>query len=328
VEEAMSLTRRHFVSSLVASAAPLTSRAAQANSWPSRDIKIIVPFGPGGSADVIARYVAIHLKDSLGQTVIIENRVGAAGTIGTNFVAKAEPDGYTLLAISNTITANETLRPDRPYQLMRDLAPVALLNVAYNVLVAPPSLGVNTLDDLIKLAKSKAGKLNYASSGAGSVYHIIGEAFRAAAGIDVQHIPFKGSDQARTAVIGGSVEYMFDAIPTMLENIRGNQVRAIATTGLKRDPLLPDVPAIAETLPGFEGPIWIGLLAPANTPKPIVDRLNTEVNRVLGLKSTLDWHAKLGAHPAPKSVSEFSEFLKADIEKQRKWITEGNIKSG
>ncbi len=321
----MSLTRRRFVSCAVAGAMPLIGKTAHANSWPSRDIKIIVPFGPGGSADVIARYLANYLKDSFHQNVIVENRTGAGGIIGTNSVVNAEPDGYTLLAISNTITANETMRPNRPYLLMRDLAPVALLNVAYNVLIAHPSVRATTLADLIKLARGKPGTLNYASSGAGSVYHIIGEAFGAFAGIQVQHIPFKSSDQARTAVIGGSVDYMFDAIPTMVESIHGHQVRALATTGLTRDPLLPDVPAIAETLPGFDGPIWIGLLAPAKTPKPIVERLNVEVNHALGLQATIDWHARIGAHPRPMTVAEFTEFLKSDIEKQRKWITEAHI---
>ena len=175
-EETMSLTRRRFVSCAVAGAMPLIGKTAHANSWPSRDIRIIVPFGPGGSADVIARYLANYLKDSFHQNVIVENRTGAGGIIGTNSVVNAEPDGYTLLAISNTITANETMRPNRPYLLMRDLAPVALLNVAYNVLIAHPSVRATTfLADLIKLARGKPGTLNYASSGAGSVYHIIGE---------------------------------------------------------------------------------------------------------------------------------------------------------
>jgi tripartite-type tricarboxylate transporter receptor subunit TctC len=328
------LTRRHFVCDVAATAMPSIAAAyavpfahASSYAWPSRDIKIIVPFGPGGSADVIARYLANQLKDSLGQSIIVENRTGAGGTIGTSSVAKAEPDGYTFIAISNTITANETLRPHRSYEMMRDLAPVALLNIAYNVLVVHPSVQASTLADLISLAKSKPGLLNYGSSGAGSVYHIIGEAFRVASGIEVQHIPFKSSDQARTAVIGGSIDYMFDAIPTMVENIRGKQVRALGTTGLKRDPLLPEVPAISETLTGFEGPIWIGLLAPAQTPKPIIDRLNYEINRVLGLQATLDWHAKIGAHPMPMTVSGFTAFLREDIEKQRKWITEAKIQT-
>lgn len=322
----MALTRRHFVSGAIAGAFPLAGNRAIAQEWPSQGIKIVVPFGPGGSADVIARYVAAFLKDSLKQSVVIENRTGAAGTIGTYAVANAKPDGYTLIAISNTITANETLYPNRRYDLIRSLAPVALLNVAYNALVVHPSVKANTVAELIALAKSKPGMINYASSGTGSVYHIIGENFRTSAGIQVQHIPFRSSDQARTAVIGGTVDYMFDAVPTMLESIRGGLVRVLATTGPKRDRLLPDVSTIAETLPGFEGTIWIGLLAPAATPKPIVERLNSEVNSILNMQSTREWHAKLGASPTPMTISEFGNFLQNDVEKQRKWIQQAGIK--
>jgi tripartite-type tricarboxylate transporter receptor subunit TctC len=320
------LSRRSFVSSvLLSSAAASLSSHALAASWPSRTIKIIVPFGPGGSADVVARYVSKTLQEKLGENIVIENRTGAAGTIGTAAVAKSEPDGYTLLAISNTITANETLRANRPYQLMKDLQPVALLNVAYNTLVIPPSSQFKNLSELIETAKKKPKTLNYATSGVGSVYHIIGETFRSAAGIQVQHIPFRSSDQARTAVLGGSVDYMFDAIPTMLESIRGNSVRALATTGPQRDPLLPDVPAISETIPGFIGTIWIGLLAPAGTPKEVVERLNKEINLIVDSKDSLAWQSKLGFHPTTKSVAEFEQFLRHDIEQQRKWITAANI---
>jgi tripartite-type tricarboxylate transporter receptor subunit TctC len=321
----MAWSRREFVCSALATTCLGSIAHAGPESWPSRDIKIVCPFGPGGSADVIGRYVANQLKDAVHQSVFVENRTGAGGTLGTHSVVTAEPDGYTLLTISNTITANETLRPNRHYELLRDLAPITLLNIAYNVLVVHPSMRATTIPELIQLAKSKPGALNYASSGAGSVYHILGEAFRLAAGIEVQHIPFKSSDQARTAVMAGSVDYFFDAIPTMVEIIRGNQVRALGTTGLKRDPLLPEVPAIAETLPGFEGPIWIGLLAPAKTPKPILDRLNKEVTAILRSPATIEWHAKLGAHPMPMSEAEFGDFLQQEIEKQRKWIVAAHI---
>jgi tripartite-type tricarboxylate transporter receptor subunit TctC len=322
------LSRRNFVSSvLLSSAIMLPGSRASATSWPSRTIKIIVPFGPGGSADVVARYVSKTLQEKLGQSIVIENRTGAAGTLGTASVAKSEPDGYTLLAISNTITANETLMSNRSYELMKDLQPVALFNVAYNTLVVPPLSPFNNLSELIDAAKKKPGALNYATSGVGSVYHIIGETFRSAAGIQVQHIPFKSSDQARTAVLGGTVDYMFDAIPTMLESIRGNSVRALATTGPERDSLLPNVPCVSETLPGFVGTIWLGLLAPAGTPGTVVTRLNQEVNAIVNSKESLEWQGKLGFHPATKTVTEFAQFLSNDIEQQRKWITAANIKA-
>ena len=208
---------------------------------------------------------------------------------------------------------------------MKDLQPVALFNVAYNTLVVPPSSPFKTLPELIAAAKKKPGTLNYATSGVGSVYHIIGETFRSDAGIQVQHVPFRSSDQARTAVLGGSVDYMFDAIPTMLESIRGNSVKALATTGPQRDPLLPDVPAISETIPGFVGTIWIGLLAPAGTPEAIIERLNKEINLIVDSKDSLAWQSKLGFHPTTKTVTEFTQFLAQDIEQQRKWITAANI---
>jgi len=296
-----------------------------AQDWPARIIKVIVPFGLGGSADVMARYLAEQLREPLNQTVVVENRPGAGAIIGTDAVAKSEPDGYTFLMMSNTHTANETLLPNRPYQLMRDLTPVAAVNIAYNVLAAHPSLPAKTLPELIALAKAEPGKYNYASSGPGTPYHIIGEIFRAMADIKVQHVPFRGSDQARNAVIAGTVHWMFDAIPTMVEQVRGGQVRALATTGPKRSPLLPDVPTVAETLPGFDGPIWLGIMAPANTPKEIVERMNKEVNRVMTSPATKEWQAKLGADPMPMSIGEFEAFVRKDIETQRKWITEAKI---
>jgi len=321
------LNRREFLSTTVVGSLGITSMSARAATWPTHTIKVIVPFGPGGSADVVARYVSKALQEKLGQSIIIENRTGAAGTIGTNTVAKAEPDGYTLLAISNTITANETLMPSRPYDLMKDLRPVAPFNVAYNTLVVPASSPFKTVPELIAAAKAKPGALNYATSGIGSVYHIIGETFRATAGIQVQHIPFRSSDQARTAVLAGTVDYTFDAIPTMLESIRGNQVRALATTGPERDPLLPTIPAIAETLPGFVGTIWIGLLAPIKTPDEIVNRLNLEINRIVESDASREWQDRLGFHPMPKTVSEFTAFLKGDIDQQRNWITAARIQT-
>lgn len=321
------MTRRLFVSTALAGSAALGSLPAFATSWPARPIKIVVPFGPGGSADVVTRYVSKTLQESLRQSIVIENKTGAAGTIGTAAVAKADPDGYTLLAISNTITANETLMPARSYELMRDLKPVALFNVAYNTLVVPPSSPFKTIPELVAYAKSKPGALNYATSGVGSVYHIIGETFRAAAGIRVQHIPFRSSDQARTAILSGTVDYMFDAIPTMLESIRGGQVRALATTGPRRDPLLPEIATVAETLPGFVGTIWIGLLAPARTPDDIVERLNREINQIVGSTASTEWHDKLGFHPTRKTVNEFTQFLRSDIEQQRSLITAAKIQA-
>jgi tripartite-type tricarboxylate transporter receptor subunit TctC len=316
-------TRR---SMLAGGAAALVTRPAVAQqAWPTRPIKIIVPFGLGGSADIAARFLSEPLRAALGQPIIVENRPGAGAIIGTDAVAKAEPDGNTLLLMSNTHTANETLLPNRPYELMRDLAPVAGVNIAYNVLVVHPSLPAKTVPELIALAKSTGKKLDYASSGPGTPYHIIAEIFRAMAGIELQHVPFRGSDGARNALIAGTVPMMFDAIPTMAAQIRAGQVRGIATTGPQRSPLLPELPTVAETLPGFNGPIWLGLMAPAKTPPEVVERLNREVNRVMTLPETRERQLTLGSEPMPMSVAEFDAFIRKDIETQRRWITEAKI---
>jgi tripartite-type tricarboxylate transporter receptor subunit TctC len=319
-------TRREVITAVLAAGAAFTTRPARAQAWPSRIIKIIVPFGLGGSADVMARYLAEQLREPLHETVVVENRPGAGAVIGTDAVAKSEPDGYTFLMMSNTHTANETLLPNRPYQLLRDLTPVASVNIAYNVLALHPSVPAKTVPELIALAKAEPGKYNYASSGPGTPYHIIGEIFRAMADIKVQHVPFRGSDQARNAVIAGTVHWMFDAIPTMAEQVKAGQVRGLATTGPKRSPLLPDVPTVAETLPGFDGPIWLGLMAAANTPKDIVERMNATVNKVMTAPATKEWQTKLGADPMPMSPAEFGDYVRKDIETQRKWINEAQIK--
>jgi tripartite-type tricarboxylate transporter receptor subunit TctC len=322
----MAKTRRDVLSLSLAAGAALAAGPAFAQAWPSRTIKIIVPFGLGGSADVYARYLAEHLREPLGATVIVENRPGAGAVIGTDAVAKSEPDGYTFLIMSNTHTANETLLPNRPYQLLRDLSPVAGMNIAYNVLVVHPSVPAKTVPELIAYAKSQPGALNYASSGPGTPYHIVGEIFRAMAGIQVQHVPHRGSDQARNAVIAGQVQWMFDAIPTMVEQVRSGAVRALGTTGPQRSPLLPEVPTLAETLPGFDGPIWIGMMAPAATPKEIVERMNREVTKVMTSAAAREWQTKLGSAPMPMTVAEFDAFMRKDIDTQRKWITEAQIK--
>jgi tripartite-type tricarboxylate transporter receptor subunit TctC len=320
-------TRRDILIGALGAGAALAAGPARAQDWPARTIKIIVPFGLGGSADVYARYLAEHLREPLGGApIVVENRPGAGAVIGTDAVAKAQPDGYTFLIMSNTHTANETLLPNRPYELMRDLAPVAGINIAYNVLVVHPSVPAKTLPELIAYAKANAGKLNYASSGPGTPYHIVGEIFKAMAGIDVQHVPFRGSDQARNAVIAGQVQYMFDAIPTMVEQVRGGRVRALATTGPKRSPLLPDVPTVAETLPGFDGPIWIGMMAPKKTPKEIIERMGKAVTAAMTSKEAREWQTKLGSEPMPMTPAEFEAFVRKDIDTQRKWITQANIK--
>ena len=289
---------------------------ALAQDYPSRPVKIIVPFGPGGPADVTARQIGSILQENFGQPFVIENRTGAGGVIGTLEVAKSAPDGYTLLMMSNTQTANESLVPQRKYELMRDLAPIAPVNYSDLVIVVHPSVPANTLQEFIALAKSQPGKLNYASSGQGTPYHMAGELFKAMAGIDVIHVPYRNSGEARSGVIGGQVQMMIDAVPAMAPNIAENQVRALATTGQTRSTVLAKVPTAIEVgVAGYEATIWLGLMAPAGTPKPIVEKLNAAVSAAVKRPDIVQlWYGQ-GALPMSMSPEEFDRFLRADIVK-------------
>lgn len=319
------MLRRH---ALIAPAAVLAAPALAQPAWPQRPVRIIVPFGLGGSADVAARFLAEPMAAAFGQPFVVENRPGAGATIGTDQVAKSPPDGHTLLLMSNTHTANETLLPSRPYVLMRDLAPVAAINIAFHALVVHPSINARSTAELIALLRANPGRYDYASSGPGTPYHIAGEVFRAMAGVEVQHVPFRGSNEARTAVISGQVPIMFDAIPTMREQIAAGRVRGLATTGPERSPLLPELPTVSEALSGYEASIWLGLMAPTGTPRPIVERLNAEVNRVLELPATRERQLNAGAQVMAMSVDGFDAFLRRDIARQAEWIRMARITAG
>ncbi|QIG93508.1 Bug family tripartite tricarboxylate transporter substrate binding protein [Bradyrhizobium sp. 6(2017)] len=289
---------------------------ADAEDYPARPVRIIVPFGPGGPADVVARQIGSILQENLGQPFVVENRTGAGGVIGTLEVAKAPADGYTLLMMSNTQTANESLVPQRKYELMRDLVPIASLNTSDLVIVVHPSVQAKTLQEFIALAKAQPGKLNYASSGQGTPYHMAGELFKAMAGIDVVHVPYRNSGEARSGVIGGQVQMMIDAVPAMAANAAENQVRALATTGKVRSAVLRNVPTVIEAgVPGYEATIWLGLMAPAGTPKPIIDKLNTAVNAAIRRPEVEKLWAAQGAVPMPMTPDEFDRFLRADVVK-------------
>jgi tripartite-type tricarboxylate transporter receptor subunit TctC len=292
------------------------SPAAMAQDYPARPVKIIVPFGAGGPADVFARQLAQYLSDSLKQSFVVEDRPGAGAIIGTDAVAKSPPDGYTLLMMSNTHTTNESLIPNKPYQLMRDLVPVATVNYSDLLMVIHPAVAAKDLKEFIALAKKEPGKLNYASSGPGTPYHMAGELFKAMTGTDIVHVPHKASGEARNSVIGGHVQMMFDAITTMAENAKAGQVRALGTTGLKRSAITPDVPTIAEAgVPGYEATIWLGVMAPAGTPKPIIDKLNTEINKAINRPDVAQAWSKQGAVAMVKTPAEFDSYLRGDIEK-------------
>src|SRR6478609_8717092 len=296
----------------------LGSAPGRAEDYPSRPVKIIVPFGARGPADVAARLVGNVLQESLGQPFVIENRTGAGGVIGTQEVAKSTPDGYTLLMMSNTQTANESLVPmaQRKYELMKDLAPIAPINFSDLVIVVHPSVQAKTLAEFIALAKSQPGKLNYASSGQGTPYHMAGELFKTMAGIDVVHVPYRNSGEARSGVIGGQVQMMIDAVPAMAPNVGENQVRALATTGKTRSSVLPNVPTAGEAgVPGYEATIWLGLMAPAGTPKPIIDKLNAAVNAAIRRPEIVKLWTQQGAVPMSMTPAEFDKFLRGDIVK-------------
>ena len=289
---------------------------ATGQDYPTRPVRIIVPFAAGGPADVYARFVGQHLQEVLGQSFIVDNRPGAGSIIGTDAVAKSAPDGYTLLLMSNTHTVNESLIPTKPFHLMRDFVAIAPINYSDLVLVGKAGLQANTLAELIKQAKAKPGALSYASSGPGTPYHMAGELFKAMAGISMIHIPYRGSSGARTDVLGGQVDLMFDAIPTMADHIRAGKVKAYGTTGKARSPVLPDVPTIAEAgVPGYETVIWLGLMAPKGTPPAIVQRLNAEVGKIVSAPEVVKAWSVQGATPMTMSVDEFTRYLNQDITK-------------
>ena len=294
---------------------------ASAQEYPTRAVRIIVPFAAGGPADLYARQLAQYLQDSLKQSFVVEDRPGAGSIIGTDAVAKAEADGYTLLMMSNTHTTNESLIPNKPFQLMRDFVPVAPVNYSDLVMVVHPSVPAKDLKEFIALAKSKPGQLNYASSGPGTPYHMAGELFKAMSGTDIVHVPHKGSGEARNSVLGGHVQMMFDAITTMASNAQAGQVRALGTTGTSRSTVMPDVPTIAEAgVPGYQATIWLGIMAPVRTPKPIVEKLNAEIQNIINRPEVKAAWEKQGAVLMAMSPAEFDKYLRADIEKWAKVV--------
>jgi tripartite-type tricarboxylate transporter receptor subunit TctC len=302
-------------------AALLATTGAIAQNYPSRPVKIIVPFAAGGPADVYARVLADRLSRSMGQPFVVEDMPGGGSIVGTAAVQNSPPDGYTLLMMSNTHTVNESLIKRKPFELMRDFVAVAPVNYSDLVLVVHPSVPAKTLKEFIALAKSKPGELNYASSGPGTPYHMAGELFKAMAGVNIVHIPYKGSSGARTDVLGGQVQMMFDAITTMAPNVEAGKVRALGTSGKARSSVLPNVPTISEAgVPGYEATIWLGIMAPKGTPRPIVDRLNTEIRKVVNAPDLkADWE-KQGAVGMDMSPEDFEKYLHQDIEKWAKIV--------
>ncbi|MBN9489544.1 MAG: tripartite tricarboxylate transporter substrate binding protein [Alphaproteobacteria bacterium] len=315
---------------LVSMAAALMTLAAPAGAqtWPTGPVKIVVPFGPGGPADIYARILAQALTEDLKQQFIVDNRPGAGGVIGTEIAAKSPPNGYTFLMMSNTQATNETLFARKPYVLMRDLQAVTPINSTDLVMVVHPSVKAKTLAEYIALAKASPGKLTYASSGPGTPYHMAGELFKAMSGTDILHVPHKSSTDARADVIGGHVQMMFDAVTATKGNIDAGEVRALATTGLKRSIVLPEIPTVNEAgVPGYEATLWLGLMAPIGTPMPIVEQMNAEVAKIVARPEVQAAWAKQGAVPmAAMTPAEFDSFLRGEIGKWAKVIERSGAK--
>jgi tripartite-type tricarboxylate transporter receptor subunit TctC len=300
--------------------------AAQAQDYPSRPVKIIVPFGAGGPTDVFTRAIAEELKKVLREPFVMENRPGAGSVIGTAEVARAAPDGYTLVMLSSTQTVNETLAIKKPYQLTRDFVPVAPLIRSDLVLVVHPSVPAKNLTELLALARAKPGTLNFASSGPGSNYHMAAELLKNLTGVNIVHVPYKGSTGARQDIVGGQVQMMFDSIPTMAPLIQAGNVRAIAVTGKTRSPLLPDVPTVAEAgVPGYEFSLWTGFAAPKGTPEPIVTKLHDEINTILARPDIKAAWEKLGAEPMIMTRAEYAAHIDNEIAKWARLIKANKI---
>jgi tripartite-type tricarboxylate transporter receptor subunit TctC len=306
----------------------LSPAPSRAQDYPNRTIRFIVPFGAGGPTDVYTRALAEELRKSFNQPVVMDNRPGAGTVIGTAEAAKAAPDGYTLLMISATQTVAETLNTNKPYKLMRDFVPVAPLQNAELVMVVHPSVPANNLKELIALAKAKPGKLNYGSSGPGSNYHMAAELIKNITGIDMVHVPYKGSTGARNDIIAGQIDVMFDSVPTMAPMIEAGLVRPLGTSGRVRSAVLPNVPTLSEAgAPGYEATMWIGVMAPAGTPQPVIDTLNAEIGKILSRPDLVAAWQKQGSNPMVMKPNEFGASIESEIERWAKVIKENNIKA-
>ena len=305
----------------------LASAAVSAQNYPTRTVRIVVPYAPGGNTDFTARVIAGKLTEIFGQQVVVENRAGGATNIGSDLVAKAAPDGYTILMGGAANAINMSLYQKLPYDTLRDFAPVSLCVKGANVLAVHPSVPVKNIKELIALAKTTPGKLNYASSGLGSSNQMAGELFKMMAGVNIVHVPYKGNAPALTDTIGGQVEMIFSGVPLLVPHIQGGRIRAIGIGSLKRFPALPQVPTIDEAgLKGYEATTWFGMLAPIKTPKEIVARLNVEVGKILASAEVSEKFINEGVEPMGGSTDFFTAFIRDEIAKYAKVVKAANLK--
>jgi tripartite-type tricarboxylate transporter receptor subunit TctC len=291
--------------------------SAQAQTYPSRAVKIIVPYAPGGLPDTMTRLVGTKLSDALGQPVVVENMGGAGGISGVNEVVKAQPDGYTLLVADvGQVAINPHVFSKLPYQPLKDLAPVSLIGTSPLYFVAHPSVPANSLKEVVALAKAQPGKLNYGSSGIGSIHHLATEALKAGFGIDIVHVPYKGTGQSVPALLGGQVALLYSALPSIGGQLKDGKVKMLAISSLKRSPHTPDVPTVAETgIPGYDFVAEIGMLAPANTPREVVNRLSGEIAKVVKLQDVVQRFTQLGIDPVGSTPDAYGQINKADYDK-------------
>jgi tripartite-type tricarboxylate transporter receptor subunit TctC len=303
--------------------------AAQTDTYPSRPVRIVVTVPPGGAADFIARTVGAKLSEALAQAVLVENRAGASGTIAADAVAKAAPDGYTLL--QNSITTHGVaplIFAKLPYDSFKDLAPITLLSQIPLIMVVNAEVPAGSVADFVALAKGKPGSFSFASSGAGGAPHLTGELFKSVTGIDLVHVPYKGSGPAVTDLVAGRVQVMFDGAPALLAHVRSGKLRVLAAASRERNPLAPDVPIFAELgYPGIEVALWYGLMAPAGTPRAIVDRLNAELARILNLPDIRERFAAQGAAATPTTPEQFAQFMRAEIARWEPVVKKAGVKA-
>jgi tripartite-type tricarboxylate transporter receptor subunit TctC len=323
----MKLPRRKFLHLAAGAAAlPAVSRLAWAQTYPTRPVHIIVPVAPGGALDIIARMIGQWLSERLGQQFVIDNRPGAGTNIGIEVAVHAAPDGYTLLLIPASVTTNATLYTDLSFNFIRDITPIAMISTLPLVMEVTPSVPAKTVAEFIAYAKANPGKISMASGGSGSASHVGGELFKMTTGIDMTHVPYRGGAPALLDLIGGQVQVMFSPLPESIGAIKGGTVRPLAVASLTRSEALPEVPTVADTVPGFEASTWQGIGAPKNTPAEIVDSLNKQINAALadpGIRARL---ADLGSVPMPMSSADFEKLIVAETDKWAKVIRAANIK--
>lgn len=306
----------------------VTAACASAQSFPSRPIRLVVHFPPGGPTDLVARTLAQKWSEAWGQQVLVDNRPGAGGVVGVEMIVRAAPDGYSLLfATGGSMSITPALGTKLPYNVFTDLAPISLVVVNPQLLVVHPSLPVHTVRDLIRLAKSKPGQINYASVGVGSPNHLGMELLKYMAGIDMVHIPYKGTAPALTDVLSGQVSLMFNSMPSVLPHVREKRLRGIAVGSASRSPAAPDIPTVAESgLPGFNYVTWYGVLAPAATPKDVIAKVNAETVRALQDKAVAQRLIQEGADPAPGTPDQLAKYMRAEYEQWKKTIAAAHLK--